>query len=69
MLFFSEAIIHPVWYGLLWKDTSATVGKTLNTGESESLQFMVKFTTSFISLTIFNRHFITFVDYHSHPKK
>lgn len=34
-----------------------------NIGESESLQFMVKFTIIVISLTIFNRHFIPFVDY------
>ena len=63
MFFFLEAIIHPVWYGLLWQNSSAIEGKTLNIGESESLQFMVKFTIIVISLTIFNRHFIPFVDY------
>lgn len=35
----------------------------LNVGESESLPFMVKFTIIVISLTMFNRHFIPFVDY------
>lgn len=62
MLFFSEAIIHPVWCGLLWKDTAATGARTLPIGELESLQFLVKFTLIFISLTKLSGHFIPLLE-------
>lgn len=38
-------------------------GGTLPIGESESLQFIVKFTTIFISLTEWNRRFMSLLDY------